>query len=489
MTVVSPEARLYALLELGRRAGVTNEFLQSWRVTSSTEGHLLVQPQLGVSAQIRFPLSPTELETNRLVRKNWYDEAPAEFRESVPDFIVPFCTRTSMADQPLFTEESPLQFSCTEDILGSIVLTLSRFEEVVSRVRDVHGRFPAFASLAFRHNYLDRPIVDEYGLALQQILKILMPGWQPAPRSLRVKLTHDIDQPGIPFSFKSAMGHVVKRKAPLSCVRDFLSLGTGVEPTYLNRVRDICQLSLKRNLHPALYWMASAPGAYDFGYNIADSRIARVMHWARGQGIEMGAHPGYDTFLSPVLLEQQVQRCRKALQNERIGGRQHYLRWCPETWLHWEGCGLMYDSTVGFADSVGFRAGTCIPYLPWLWKENRRANLLEIPLVVMDGTLIGADYMALRLGQVHEVVERLIRRCAVVGGVFTLIWHNTSLFPAYSRCYARILDALSGATDYDWQSDLAQLRQLSHPDSLSRFFSGAKCMQPAMLKCSATSTT
>jgi hypothetical protein len=331
---------------------------------------------------------------------------------------------------------------------------------MVCPARDEHGRFPASASLAFRHNYLDRPIIDEYGLALQQVLEILMPAWQPAPRSLRVKITHDIDQIGIPFSLKSALGHLVMRHAPTFCLRDFLSIGTGVEPAYLKHVRDICNLSIDRNLTSTLYWMASTPGPADYGYDVDDSRIARVMRWARDQGIEMGVHPGYNTFLSPALLAQQVQKCRRALQNDCIGGRQHYLRWCPETWVHWEQCGLQYDSSVAFVEHCGFRAGTCVPYLPWLWRENRHAHLLEIPLIVMDVSFIYNGWMISHPDRIQPAVETLIRRCAAVGGVFTLVWHNTGLVPPFAQHYPGILDALAGNADYDWHTDLKQLRKL-----------------------------
>ena len=135
-----------------------------------------------------------------------------------------------------------------------------------------------------------------------------------------------------------------------------------------------------------------------------------------------------------------------------MGGRQHYLRWCPETWLHWERCGLAYDSTVGYADAIGFRAGTCIPYRPWLPALNREANLLEIPLLVMDRTLLG--YMGLTEQQSLAAVLELLSRCRVVGGVFTLLWHNGSLTePRYCRLYQKLLDALGGCGKYDWRSE------------------------------------
>ena len=59
--------------------------------------------------------------------------------------------------------------------------------------------------------------------------------------------------------------------------------------------------------------------------------------------------------------------------------------------MHWERCGLAYDSTLGYNERPGFRAGTCIPIRPWLFGSNRECNLVEIPLVAMDVTFI--DYL------------------------------------------------------------------------------------------------
>jgi hypothetical protein len=138
----------------------------------------------------------------------------------------------------------------------------------------------------------------------------------------------------------------------------------------------------------------------------------------------------------------------------------------------------MYDSTVAFAERAGFRAGTCVPYLPWLWKENRRADLLEIPPVMADVTLVAREYMALDPAQVQGVVERLVQRCAVVGGVCTVVWHNNRLVPPCGQHYPGALDALSSASNYDWQADLAQLRGLPYTDILYKFLNGTESRQP-----------
>jgi hypothetical protein len=454
---ISANARHYALRELSRRAGVSWESYQRWRIEQRAES-LIVRPFPDASAEIHFPIvSNAELEKDKIARKTWAKEAVPEFRGHVPDFIVPFCQRDSVNGEALFVQQAANVFRCTEDILASLLITLCRREESDSQIRDTYQRFPASGSIAARHGFLSRPIVDEYGLAFRQVLQMLIPGWQPSPRKGAVKLSHDIDQVGIPFSLRSTLGHAAVRRAPVACARDFLSLASGVEPGYLHSVRRICRISSQYGLKSALYWKASAPGPFDTGYGIGHPKIARVLAWAKDEGIELGVHPGYETFQSREALREEVQRLREAIDTEALGGRQHYLRWCPETWADWESCGLAYDSSVGFADQGGFRCGTCWPYLPWLWREDRCADLLEIPLVVMDATLV--SYMKLNPAQSVEFVQELWKKCELVGGVFTLLWHNTSPFAPYGEHYLRILSLLCGARNYEWENELEELRQ------------------------------
>jgi hypothetical protein len=460
MMGISFGACLYALWELSRRAGVTFDFFDRWKISHQADT-LVIHLGSDSLAEVRFPLfCDHEWEPTRVAEKGWTREVPQSILEQVPNFLVPFCRRESISQQPLFIQENQQVFTCTEDLLKSILLTLCRYEEIDSAERDIHGRFPASASIASRYGFLKRPIVDEYGLAFQQILEILIPGWRPAHRNLRVKLSHDIDLLGIPFSLKSAIGHVSKRGAPLSCVRDLLSIASTLDPTYLYSVRTLCNLSLARGLRSALYWTASAPGPFDTGYDLSNPKIARTIDWANAQGVEMGVHPGYETFLARPKLRAEVERCKKAVSREKIGGRQHYLRWCPATWEDWESCDLAYDSTVGFSEHIGFRAGTCIPYLPWLWNLDRSAELLEIPLLVMDGAVV--DQLRLKPDESLRAVRELLNRCELVGGVFTLLWHNSGLTIPYAQHYLPILDVLSGKENYDWEMDAKQLRHEAH---------------------------
>jgi hypothetical protein len=98
-----------------------------------------------------------------------------------------------------------------------------------------------------------------------------------------------------------------------------------------------------------------------------------------------------------------------------------------------------------------------VPYLPWLLESDRCANLLEIPLVAADGTLV--QHMGLALERSREFAQDLLEKCRQVGGVFTLLWHNTGLFPPCRDHYQPILDLLRGIQNYEWEPELDQLRR------------------------------
>jgi hypothetical protein len=291
------------------------------------------------------------------------------------------------------------------------------------------------------------PILDVHGLAFQQVLSHIVPAWKPQPRVLRVKLSHDIDDIGIPFRPRASIGHTLKRRHPGATMRDLLSAVGVAEPTELVLVRRLAAISRSRDLHSAFYWKASSRGPRDSGYDPADPRVQRVIHHLQEQGFEMGVHPGYETFGARSELASEIGRLRGALQVDSPGGRQHYLRWSPQTWLDWEACGLSYDSSLGFAEHFGFRAGTAYPYRPWSLKENREINLIEVPLILMDCTPV--KYMKMSRSKALDRIKTIIERTAQTGGVFTMLWHNTPLLDRdYDGWYEPILDLLAAAKPF-----------------------------------------
>lgn len=454
---ITPQARCYAISELARRAGISAEFQKQWTIRVDAKETTITLDALGEKTIVFPHASPDllrELSAGRIrtVRRRWMYSPKDAVALNILDFVVPFAKDTDNFPKSLFVCRGPGKLECTVDLPLSVLMTLSRWEETLKRELDPHGRFQAKDSVAFRDGFLQRPIVDEYGLAFQQAMQVCFPVWQALPKSLRIKLSHDADHVGIPFRWKEVLRHTTHYRRPLDSARDLFSVISGFEPSDLRALREIVSLSLSRNLDSAVYWKASQFTPRDSGYDPRHRKIRDTISWLTENQVECGVHPGYDTFRAPEKLRREIQILREAVGNGPLGGRQHYLRWCPETWIHWETCGLAYDSSVCFAEQVGFRAGTCIPYRPWLFALNRHAQLLEIPLLVMDRTLV--NYMKLTSEQSLDAVGDCIARCRMVGGVFTLVWHNNHfLDPEFKSLYLKVLPLLVDGEKYDWARD------------------------------------
>jgi peptidoglycan/xylan/chitin deacetylase (PgdA/CDA1 family) len=107
-----------------------------------------------------------------------------------------------------------------------------------------------------------------------------------------------------------------------------------------------------------------------------------------------------------------------------VGYRNQYLKFkIPDTWEMLSEAGFKYDTTFGYADCAGFRNGMCHPFKPFNLNTGKEIDILEIPLVIMDCTLL-RDYMRLDFERAWKLTKLLINRVEQYNGVITILWHN-----------------------------------------------------------------
>jgi hypothetical protein len=330
----------------------------------------------------------------------------------------------------------------TVDVFGGAFFMLSRYEELVVPARDHHGRFAATSSLAYAEGFLGIPIVDAYAELLWSALQGLWPRLERRARSFQLALSHDVDQP-LALAGRGAPALVRQLGADLLMRRDAELAGRRLRSWARLRRGDhtldpyntfdfLMDVSERHSIAGAFYFLATEEiSALDGPYTLEQPWIEALIRRIHERDHEIGLHPSFETPLDPVLTEVEFSRLRDAAERqgvsqERWGGRQHYLRWQnPVTWSNWEAAGLSYDSTVGYADRIGFRAGTCHEFRPFHLLERRPLQLRERPLHVMDRTLF--DYMKLSPDVASEKVLELARECRRYDGTFSLLCHNSSL--------------------------------------------------------------
>ncbi len=345
------------------------------------------------------------------------------------------------------------------DIFGSIFFMISRYEEPVIKERDAHNRFPATSSVAYKSGFLNRPIVDEYVEILWACMKLLWPGIQRKQYSYRVFLSHDVDHPFVVYDqswhqiFRNIAGDLTIRKdlsLALQRIKCKVRNDSTLDPA--NTFDFIMDLSEKYDLKSEFYFMTDhTAGSLDGSeYSIESLQITKLMHRIYERGHRIGLHGSYNSFSNPQQIKKEFERLMKTteklgIKQDSWGGRQHYLRFeNPITWQSWEDAGLNYDSTLGFADYIGFRCGTCHEFPVFDLETKRVLHLREIPLIVMDVILWGDQYPNLKSEKdIIERIKNISDTCRNYSGTFTLLWHNSSLISLWQKeLYSEILKIL-----------------------------------------------
>ena len=343
------------------------------------------------------------------------------------------------------------------DIFASLFFMLSRYEEVIIKTRDNHDRFPATASIAYKENFLHRPIVDEYVEILWFLMHQLWPLLSRKKRIGKIQVSCDVDAPYSPAIkrlsavARQSVGDIVKRKSITLAIKTLINpvatfFGNDRLDSY-NTFDWIMDVNEKAGNKVAFYFISgSLAGDIDGCYTLKEKRIQALMQKIHHRGHEIGLHGSYNTYNNPEQLKKEMCKLKETMQileihQKEIGSRQHFLRWkASETASHLESIGIRYDTTLSFADQPGFRTGTCHEYPMYDLIQRRRLNLIQRPLIVMECSIIASRYMG--LGYTNAAMEMFLsykKTCQQFNGNFALLWHNSHLTTQNDRIFYKKL--------------------------------------------------
>lgn len=328
------------------------------------------------------------------------------------------------------------------DIFGSAFFMLSRYEEVITKDRDEHGRFPAYLSHAYKNNYLNRPIIDEYVEILWACLSQLWPDLKRKHYQSKTFITCDVDQPYDctveTFSklIKVCAGDLIKRRSlteMLKRINCYLFNKLGIYKFDRNYTfdfyMDICE---QAGLKAAFYFLPSSKEPTNGCYEIKDKKIINLIKKIDARGHEIGIHGSYQTYQDKEKILQQKIIVEETLKKVGIkqkirGNRQHYLRWdSAVTPDYLDAADFEYDTSGSYADHVGFRYGTCKKFSMWGWQNKKKLNLKQQPLIVMECSV--TNHMGLEYTHdAFKVMQDLKQKCQLFRGTFALLWHNSEL--------------------------------------------------------------
>ena len=316
------------------------------------------------------------------------------------------------------------------DLVASALFLLSRYEEKLNPERDVHNRFPAKESLAYKAGFLQRPLVDEYGAYLRKCLAqcgVELP--QNAPK-MTITLTHDVDVPFEHRTLRSFLGGIRRGKVKTALKNACSSLDKNSVYTFPWLLEQDNRLPEAQKIYFLRYPIQAC--AYDkpyLSYRMRDMR--QLVTLLKQNGVQLGLHGSYQSGADGSLIVKEKRQLEKNIGTPLTQHRYHFLRTCiPDNFISLQEAGILHDYTVGYADAVGFRLGTCHP-VRFLSPVTLQVENVQLhPLTMMDVTL--SDYRQLSYHQAWETIVQLIEQVKKHHGELVLLWHNTSVADATS---------------------------------------------------------
>ncbi len=337
------------------------------------------------------------------------------------------------------------EIKCGIDIFASSFFMLTRWEEYANKTRDMHNRFPANASLAYKYYFLNRPIVNEYIEMLWNMLKYLDSNQKRKEKKYKLILTHDVDNifkwKNFGLFVRNIAGDIIKRKSVSLAVENIRQY-FGNNPNPYDMFDFLMDLSEKRGIKSHFFFMSGGTSKFDNNFSINQPFVKKIREKIRSGGHLIGFHPSYNSYNNQKQWEEEYFILSTEISQKVKIGRQHYLRFeIPTTWQIWEDNNMKWDSTLSYPEKEGFRCGTCYEYSVFNILSRKRLNLKEMPLEVMEVTMVGYQNLAPEI--IQKKIIKLIDKVKKYNGNFIILWHNSNfndgLWGKYKIVYEEIL--------------------------------------------------
>jgi hypothetical protein len=313
------------------------------------------------------------------------------------------------------------------DLLSGVFYLISRYEEYLPHQKDEYGRYAHTNSVAFRNNFLNRPLVDEWMTAFKTELKTVFPYLVFAERSFCFVPTYDVD---IAWSYRNKewvritggfFKDLVNGKWRNAAARVGVLSGKKTDPFDVFDELDL--LHKKYGLHPHYFiLLAQQIKGYDKNISPFSKAFRSLIKDVYGQ-YSTGIHLSWQSAKGQHIKQQEIDLLTAITGEKPIANRMHYINFnLPQTFQSLLSIGITKEYSMGYGSINGFRASVCTPFY-WYDLSKEEETALEIfPYCYMEANAIfeqkdEPDIALKELQHYHDNIKQH-------GGMLITIFHN-----------------------------------------------------------------
>lgn len=350
------------------------------------------------------------------------------------------------------TAKSVLPF----DIFASAFFLVTCYEEYVNDKRDQYGRYRATHKLNYKLGFLNKPMVNYYALALQQILKEHFPGIVTKLPAFKYIATVDVD---IAYSylykgFRRGAGGIV-RSLMFSDFKDLkkrILVLTGKEKDPYDTYDYMLGVLKKYNIDTQFFFLLSDGSRYD--KNTPQCKLPfRALVKDIATKYPSGIHLSFKSHIDPAIQQMEKERMEEITGQPVTHNRFHYLRFgLPKTYERLIKLGITHDHSMGYGPHAGFRASICTPYYFFNVETNEATGLMVHPIAFMDTTF--AHYKQDSPENALDRITEIMCYVKETGGTCVGLWHNSSFTDvAEYKGYRHVFESTAAKASALMESD------------------------------------
>lgn len=332
-----------------------------------------------------------------------------------------------MGNKTLFKTDT--SFEIPFDIFSAVFYLITRYEEYLPHIRDKYDRFEAESSIAFHHDFLEKPIVNDWLIEFGKILKAKFPHLKLKQHKYKYISTIDIDN-AYAFKQKGVMRTIGGYGR--SIVNFFWEDFTERTKVLFGKMKDPydtydvqLEIQKKYDLNVIYFFLLGDYGVNDKNLPSNNKKFQSLIKHLNDYA-DVGIHPSFGSNNSSVQVKKEINRLSTIVHRDISKSRQHFLKLnFPATYKTLVDNGITDDYTMGYATRIGFRASVCSPFY-WYDLDTETETTLRVhPFPIMEATL--KFYMKINPEDVFKTVQGCVDEVKRVDGTLITLWHNETM--------------------------------------------------------------
>ena len=340
-------------------------------------------------------------------------------------------------------EKSILPF----DIFAASFFMLSRYEEYLPHVKDIHGRFSPKDSVAFQNGFLQKPVVDIWAFKFLDALKERFPELEHKDKTydfisvLDVATSHCYSNRGIVRGLVGLLLDVGTLK--LKRVVERIAVGINRQKDPYDNYAEIIALHKKYKVKCNFFFQFADYSKYDKNVSTNSIRFKSLIKYVADY-VPVSLAASYSSFSNLELLKKEKANLEVVINRPVNNSKMRYNRVdVPQTYRNLIAAEFTDDYTMGYTFELGFRAGTCTTFQFYDIPLEVKQPIKVHPFAVHDISLskIKKDQDLLR--QVQQITNEVQK----VNGTLITMFSN---------------EVLGNKEDRDWMAIYAEIIKEQH---------------------------